>query len=358
MIPYTITIEKLESIEPLLTKYFGYSKSMLLAEIQESYDRVISIPALQWKQDYLKNHHNELSKVIESENPYRPTYSASNRIDISANVKERKGSLILNYKDRYDFEKFQKKFPLECEDSEEVERIHTALFLMVYLLGGREVSPSLAYSAETWQGHDDDVILYNNHVRPDMLKLFLFIKEIKAQRENRRKENQEKKANGESPTLSNISSRIKIQCEGVKVEIENEGDNWFLWHLEGYLHEYLAVKDIEQAKVELKSYNNKAGLKLLNKKASRVIYGTSKLLQEELYYHNKVTNDLCSFVHNLLEYMNLPSFGKEEVEDFNYTRSRIAYLLKDSNYTPTSDLWDVPGTDKRPDKIKNKITPF
>lgn len=361
MIHHTIMPEELEVIEPLLRKYFGYSEALLLGEIQEAYDRIISIPALQWKRSYIKSHQiplNELSKALDQECPYQPSYSLLNTVDIFANIKERKENIYLNYKDKYDFEEFKKKFPLECDDSEKIERIHTALFLIVYLISGREISSSLAYSTEAWEGSEDDILLYNNHVRPDMLKLFLFIQDIKSQREKRKKEYQEKKADGKSPTLSNISSKIKIHCEGVKVEIENEGDDWFLWHLEGYLHEYLAVKDIKQAKAELKSYNNKAGLKFLDEKASRVIYGTCKLLQEELYHHNKVTNDLCCFVNNLLEYMNLPSLITKDVEDFNYSRSRIAYLLKEGNYTPTSDLWNVPEIDKRPDKIKNNILPF
>lgn len=115
------------------------------------------------------------------------------------------------------------------------------------------------------EGEYDDMQYqqYIHEVRPDMLKLYIAL-------------NQPKQKDGKD-----FNTDIRIAVGGNSPILINNKDSWLENRLSEYLHQYLGVSNLEEAKIELDFiYGNKiVGNKKIDPIQSLYIWGTYQLLQ-------------------------------------------------------------------------------
>lgn len=331
---YSISPKFLEAIEPILEEYFGYSRDLLMGEISEAYDIMIynssenqnlfsSFKGNKFKRNKDKN---KMAHKVSSNLPITKTMHPFDEI------KQNNQPIYLDCKEEFSFKNFKKNIKLDCENQEDTDILFQILFILSYLIIGKKRKP-LTHSGFDYYAEINDIIFYNEQVRPDMLKLYLLLKD--------------------EHNKANKADKVTIKCSFGSTTINNDS-NWFLFHLEDYLYEFLDIGSYDEAQEELNGYRKKSGRKRipLSEKTTRIIYGTCKLLQEEIYETTKVTNKICKFILSFLEYLKLDSDG---AMDDNRIRVEMANLLK-SNYTPPK--WVHVPVDKRPQKVINKIHPY
>ena len=161
---------------------------------------------------------------------------------------------------------------------------------------------------------EQDLLQYRIGVRPEMLKLYIALKE--------------------NQTLEPITIKF-----GTSKSIKVDNDiPWLREELERYLDKYLGVADIREAKREyLMNYAHKEGAPN-NWKLNRNIWGTYNLLEETGFIRSqsagKVSRKQAKFIEDFLLAIHLIDI--EGNIDDNNIRSRLHSLMK--NYDSIEEL--------------------
>ena len=161
---------------------------------------------------------------------------------------------------------------------------------------------------------EQDLLQYRIGVRPEMLKLYIALKE--------------------NQTLEPIT----IKC-GTSKSIKVDNDiPWLREELERYLDKYLGVADIREAKREyLMNYAHKEGAPN-NWKLNRYIWGIYNLLEETGFIRSqtagKVSRKQAKFIEDFLIAIHL--IDADSKVDDNNIRSRLHNLMK--NYDSIEEL--------------------
>ena len=162
---------------------------------------------------------------------------------------------------------------------------------------------------------EQDLLQYRIGVRPEMLKLYIALKE--------------------NQTLEPIT----IKC-GTSKSIKVDNDiPWLREELERYLDKYLGVADIREAKREyLMNYAHKEGAPN-NWKLNRYIWGIYNLLEETGFIRSqtagKISRKQAKFIEDFLIAIHLIDDVESKV-DANNIRSRLNSLMK--NYDSIEEL--------------------
>lgn len=161
---------------------------------------------------------------------------------------------------------------------------------------------------------EQDFLQYAIYVRPELLKLYISLKESK---------------NNEPVTIRFGSSK--------PIKVDNDIP-WLREELERYLDKYLGVADIREAKREyLMNYAHKEGAPN-NWKLNRYIWGTYNLLEETGFIRSqtagKVSRKQAKFIEDYLMAIHL--INVDSKVDANNIRSRLHSLMK--NYDSIEEL--------------------
>jgi hypothetical protein len=161
---------------------------------------------------------------------------------------------------------------------------------------------------------EQDFLQYAIYVRPELLKLYISLKESK---------------NNEPVTIRFGSSK--------PIKVDNDIP-WLREELERYLDKYLGVADIREAKREyLMNYAHKEGAPN-NWKLNRYIWGIYNLLEETGTIKAKtkktVSRKQAKFIEDYLLAIGL--INSDSLIDANNIRSRLNSLMK--NYDSIEEL--------------------
>jgi len=327
---YKLTLNQIDALVPFLKEYYGYTEELLLLDIIDTYTREVADPKFFAMTKRLDNENigDYLKRMREKSKEEEEDSRSMNEIVRSENY-----NLKLNFGE-FSFEELKKKCVLPEHEYNDVW--YAVLFIVTYLIS-KETKPFKGRPDYISEVIDWDLIAYNEYVRPDMLKLFLFQDAISDKFNSKRK-----------------SQAITIKCGKDKIEISN-AENWFMQHLYLYLDEFLEVKDVKEADAELDTYKKKQGRTALNPLVNRVIWGTYNLLKSFSIFTSttvSITGEICNFIESYLLYLDLIDKDSPLYKNNNQIRATINYLIK-SNYNPY--LWTTGffADDKRPEYRKD-----
>ena len=164
---------------------------------------------------------------------------------------------------------------------------------------------------------------YDLYVRPELLKSYIALKENK---------------NLESITIRFNSSKSQKSSKSPKSIVVDQNVPWFREAFERYLHIYLGVADVREAKREyLMNYAHKEGAPN-NWKLNRYIWGIYNLLEETGTIKAKtkktVSRKQAKFIEDYLLAIGL--INSDSLIDANNIRSRLNSLMK--NYDSIEEL--------------------
>ena len=329
---YELTLNQIDALEPFLKEYYGYTEELLLLDIIDTYMREVENPKLFAMTKRLENENigDNLKRMKEKSKEEEEDSRSMNEI-----VRSENHNLKLNCGE-FSFEELKKKCVLPEHEYNDVW--YAVLFIVTYLIS-KETKPFKGRPDYISEVTDWDLIAYNEYVRPDMLKLFLFQDAISDKFNSKRK-----------------SQPITIKCGKDKIEISN-AENWFMQHLYLYLDEFLEVKDVKEADAELDTYKKKQGRTALNPLVNRVIWGTYNLLKECTAFssdNKKITDKMCKFILDFLLFLKLIDESHALFDNVIQTRATINYLIK-RNYEPYPWRIEFFPSSKRSEKIKDLL---
>ena len=204
-----------------------------------------------------------------------------------------------------------KDFNNFCQ-SNNIEYETTLYEILAFLLLFNDTSNKKYYTG--LDEAEQDLLQYRIGVRPEMLKLYIALKE--------------------NQTLEPITIKF-----GTSKSIKVDNDiPWLREELERYLDKYLGVADIREAKREyLMNYAHKEGAPN-NWKLNRNIWGTYNLLEETGFIRSqsagKVSRKQAKFIEDYLLAIRL--IDVEGNIDANNIRSRLTNLIK--NYDSIEEI--------------------
>lgn len=284
---YPLNIKWIKSLEPELIRCFGYSIGDYLA------DECSGFLARKWDK--------RSTEEIERANQYL------NRGSIDS----------INYAMSFEDEDLLFEVPFEYPENEMEDFIYTYLnkegdesaagvlkIVSVLLFKERGMSEDI----------DFDYQRYTQSIRPDMLNLYLALKE--------------KKQKGPKGTIK----EVKISFGGNKpIHLENY-DLWFEDMLERYLKTYLGVPDEKSAQRELNTiYPKKTGRKM-NQHFNLYAWGIYHLLENTSLRPKKpgsIPLEICRFIHDYMRIVGI--IPEKDFTDVQNVRSQLVYLVKQFN---------------------------
>ena len=175
---------------------------------------------------------------------------------------------------------------------------------------------------------------YVEHIRPDMLSLFIALKE-------------KKQRNSQGPI-----DEVRISFGGNKpIHLENNRC-WIENMLDHYLHTYLGVSSVEEAQKELDIiYPKKTGRKM-NSRFDQYAWGIYQLLCHTTRKPTKqgsVTLEICKFIYEYFRIVDI--IHEQEEKDIQNVRSQIVYLIK--HFNTIKELKDARQYRLSPNNIHN-----
>lgn len=313
---FTIPIPELKQLEPILTEYFGYRRTMFSNELLSAYNAYypngvdediaanyqIPVPLLDEHGvdngafDYMRYKPRPASTstlfdaesfIMDTEHEF--TISLSND-DILTNILH----LLKEYK-------------IDADD----EVVGTSL-LFVAAIYDKYVRGEL-YTETTIS---ENTLPYLEQVRPEMLKLYELLN-TKRYSPSRKQE-------------SRVLHPITID-NGVNKVTLNNSCYWLTDLLDNYMNIYLGVNSLEEAQAELKEkYSERKGRKTNNMACNLIMYGTFHLLKNHTSLKTKQEQ-----LSMTLDYLDLLFEADSFNNDENSANASIAYLVK-QGYKP---LW-------------------
>ncbi|TFD97331.1 hypothetical protein E2605_06595 [Dysgonomonas capnocytophagoides] len=171
---------------------------------------------------------------------------------------------------------------------------------------------------------------YINHIRQEMLELYLFVNDWK--------------------TSKNQPLTLKCGAKSLKL---NNYNNWIFKALNEYLNKHTDIDSVEEAEDDLAfNYSKKTGRKANNKYQTLMIYGIDNLYRN-VTKTEEITNQQCKFIRDYLKHIGLPLTQDyfDHDDDLKNIRSRIRYFRKNGcpeiwglsslNYDMTMKFYDL-----------------
>lgn len=313
---FSIPIPELKQLEPILTEYFGYRRTMFSNELLSAYNAyypngVDEDIAANYQIPFplLDEHGVDNGAFDYMRSKPRPT-STSTLFDAESFIMDTEHEFAISLSNDdilTNILKLLKEYKIEADN--EVAGISLLFVAAIY---DKYVRDEL-YTETTMS---ENTLPYLEQVRPEMLKLYELL-DTKRYSPSKKQE-------------LRVLHPITID-NGVNKVTLNNSCYWLTDLLDNYLNIYLGVNSLEEAQQELKEvYSAKKGRKTKNPIHELIMYGTFHLLKNHTSLKTKGEQ-----IRMTLDYMSLlfeaDSFNNDEVS----TNASIAYLVK-QGYKP---LW-------------------
>lgn len=308
----------IEEVLPFLEKHFDFKPSYIQEECDWGYNLDVLIKLTLYFSDkphleYLM--HNPYVPLSKQTAEVREALKAMREIDKEArdNIQKNGGTACF-------YIPKSEKLKEIVKDMEISGGLYICLAILTHFYYKLTKAPKLETFSEEQQTeiesalHYDEISskeYYYTHIRPDILELFLFVKDWKKQP---------------------LDETVTLSCKNKKIVLNNK-QQWFFKALHDYFEKIeLADYSVQDAKKELaeitQEYSKKAGRKPLNRFQILFIKGLDSLWQE--VFETKVnTNEKCIFINNFLKYIGLPIADVDyQEDDIKNIRSRIESLRK------------------------------
>ncbi len=283
----------LREMLPALTKCYGFKVHEINGELTETYD----------KQVQEERHNKELAKEYSYEQDGHSCIKVADYVLSTDDAIEI--AVSNNFRDIGD------KIATMCKNyfGDNIEEYKTCARIMIFMAAilNRDENGLRTYSEVDEIDWQNDTYIRN--IRPDLLQLYIA--------------RHEKCRNQYHPYCT-----IKFGCSGKYIEVQS-GFPWFEKVLDRYLHKFLKVGSVEEAKKELQEiYGKKAG-RTLNKTTARYIWGAYHLLQGYSSIQSRTKNTATRKQSRIiLDYLHILGLENSTETEAESIRGRINNLLK------------------------------
>jgi hypothetical protein len=306
----TFNNQLLIEVQPILERCFGFSLSSLESEISNY---------------YFRTYQDEANKVILDE------CRSSGGIDPFLFFSKTNG--ILGIEIEEGFPLIELKEYLELLFKNDTLTINAAFFISVIYSHNKLKESSIIM--DDFDYEENQILVYQKFIRPEMLKLFIALKQPRRKTLNKYYDN------------TGLSTEITCKFFGNSpIKIDNT-ELWMEQALLEYLDKYLGVKSIEEAEKELlQLYMKKVG-RSDDKETTIFKWGLFQLIKGSSLQGNSktITSKSAEFILEILKFNNmvditdLDNIPKEDVKSRDKWHKQMQRNLRSElNYYIKNDL--------------------